>query len=793
MNSLPELIENANLRMGENRAFLETADKTALIALDYKEQEKKWITTASDNYQSPPLQPNRTESGLNTSPSSVSEASGDLKNSTTKAQKNVFQKLNPNQLQAQKLEAQAKEARERQNARAIADKRAQILRDKEQAEGKSVLEATMLTKQDDIPYTPLKETSIALDNTQPFNAHYAIININDIKPKFDFRGTQGRTSIQQNVIDNIKSNLRPELLLNQEGGFNGLPLILSDGQVLVGNHRAKALSEILSEPNNSLKSQLEQKFGVKLKDDEMIVRRLDDNQDLDRAKALAYQSNVGRESSIGEKSLALVAKYKDDFAKLPEFIDAKSPEEAKNIIAKTLSPENAGLNRDETALALLTHLSKSNSHSNIIEALDSIKGSAQDKSILVNMFVDNVGGFYNIAKDPTLKNINLNNYLLGAIISTSKKSLSRADDYNDIIARIKNFDDLTKEGKDTSMALNPSFFDDLKSQILGAGLSKFLRQENPSTALFDFLKNAKSDLQEMLSPSLFDSNGKPLSEADMEDFLALLISQGQKSREQSELISLLPKLKELEDNYKPKPNTHSLSLPRDSEEALPTKTTLEKNLTSDELLAKINKIDLNSTQNTKILVAKVRDDELENLAKEFNFKGNYQLAREIDSQHIAHTLRNHGDEAKEAQRGQIAITKEDIANYENIIKSADIREINGKNIIYKKQINGHYVVVEEALTGKNKLEFVTMWKSRGNITTAPTPSSKGYDLDRTLSGSYDNADSTTNKIFNQGDIKFDSLEDFTHFAKLSGFENIPQEKLQSAHKYILENLHKLEC
>ncbi|WP_051404650.1 PBECR2 nuclease fold domain-containing protein, partial [Helicobacter fennelliae] len=376
--------------------------------------------------------------------------------------------------------------------------------------------------------------------------------------------TQGRTSIQQNVIDNIKSNLRPELLLNQEGGFNGLPLILSDGQVLVGNHRAKALSEILSEPNNSLKSQLEQKFGVKLKDDEMIVRRLDDNQDLDRAKALAYQSNVGRESSIGEKSLALVAKYKDDFVKLPEFIDAKSPEEAKNIIAKTLSPENAGLNRDETALALLTHLSKSNSHSNIIEALDSIKGSAQDKSILVNMFVDNVGGFYNIAKDPTLKNINLNNYLLGAIISTSKKSLSRADDYNDIIARIKNFDDLTKEGKDTSMALNPSFFDDLKSQILGAGLSKFLRQENPSTALFDFLKNAKSDLQEMLSPSLFDSNGKSLSDADMEDFLALLISQGQKSKEQSELISLLPKLKELEDNYKSKPKQSIAANPQSS-------------------------------------------------------------------------------------------------------------------------------------------------------------------------------------------------------------------------------------
>ena len=55
------------------------------------------------------------------------------------------------------------------------------------------------------------------------------------------------------------------------------------------------------------------------------------------------------------------------------------------------------------------------------------------------------------------------------------------------------------------------------------------------------------------------------------------------------------------------------------------------------------------------------------------------------------------------------------------------------------------------------------------------------------------AHSTTNKVFNQADIKFDSLEDFEYFARLSGFENIPQEKLQSAHTYILENLHRLEC
>ena len=395
------------------------------------------------------------------------------------------------------------------------------------------------------------------------------------------------------------------------------------------------------------------------------------------------------------------------------------------------------------------------------------------------------------------------------------------------------------------------------------------------------------------------------------------------------------------------------------EKQLPTKSNLEKDLTQQEIKETIDKWDLSKpSANDKLIVSKVEQDELELLKKYFDFKGNYAVVREIDAEHLAHALNRHSDEFIETSRNQIPITKDEILDYQSIIKTHDTREVSGNNITYKKQINGHYVAVEEVLTGKNKLRFVTMWKSKGNITTAPTPSSKGYDLDRTLSGSYDKidsttnkifnqgeikfdnaqsflekipadiapstftkqeieklltqfdnienltqhlntradsqarqelfhllestknnpnihytkdskdkylkrfkdndehdpyfyllitkdkdktfithlktrdlnylekeilnaesiikgadiigdfrqqagsakhksptstADSTTNKIFNQGDIKFDSLENFTHFAKLSGFENLPQEKLQSAHKYILQNLHKLEC
>ncbi len=181
---------------------------------------------------------------------------------------------------------------------------------------------------------------------------------------------------------------------------------------------------------------------------------------------------------------------------------------------------------------------------------------------------------------------------------------------------------------------------------------------------------------------------------------------------------------------------------------------------------------------------------------------------------IQHILNGHVEQSLLAKNGQPPIIFTDLKQHGLYVNNADMHGVKTllsgeKLLISGKQVNGYYVIVESINTKHNELKLKTLYKENGKlknagafkdieiIHTAPTsqtPSSKGYDLARNQaevkSGS---ADSTTNKIFNQGDIKFDSLEDFTHFAKLSGFENIPQEKLQSAHKYILENLHKLEC
>ncbi|MDR2905477.1 MAG: DEAD/DEAH box helicase family protein, partial [Helicobacteraceae bacterium] len=96
--------------------------------------------------------------------------------------------------------------------------------------------------------------------------------------------------------------------------------------------------------------------------------------------------------------------------------------------------------------------------------------------------------------------------------------------------------------------------------------------------------------------------------------------------------------------------------------------------------------------------------------------------RVIDSEGITHILREHGNEATEAARGNIAVTFEDIANYENIIKSADMSEAtatkNAPRIAHGKQVNGYFIVVEEARTKTGELRLVTMRKQRGKLTRA---------------------------------------------------------------------------
>ncbi|MFC3847882.1 PBECR2 nuclease fold domain-containing protein, partial [Helicobacter baculiformis] len=147
---------------------------------------------------------------------------------------------------------------------------------------------------------------------------------------------------------------------------------------------------------------------------------------------------------------------------------------------------------------------------------------------------------------------------------------------------------------------------------------------------------------------------------------------------------------------------------------------LTQDLNPQQIKAHIEQWDLspeaNANNKQRLRVSKIDPIEAQELAQSFNFKGRRELVREIDAHQVIHALREHGDATKEAKRGQIAITIEDIAHYQDYLKNPDFKSVqeNGR-IVYGKQINGHGVVIEEALTGQDKLRFFDMWKVKGAL------------------------------------------------------------------------------
>ncbi|EAU00349.1 hypothetical protein [Campylobacter curvus] len=96
------------------------------------------------------------------------------------------------------------------------------------------------------------------------------------------------------------------------------------------------------------------------------------------------------------------------------------------------------------------------------------------------------------------------------------------------------------------------------------------------------------------------------------------------------------------------------------------------------------------------------------------------VKRTIYPDEIIHTIKQHGDENKEGLRGQKSINLKDIAGYLDIVNNADKQVVSQtkqglKALISGKQINGHYVVVEEAQTKHNNLAFKTMYFRNGKL------------------------------------------------------------------------------
>lgn len=90
----------------------------------------------------------------------------------------------------------------------------------------------------------------------------------------------------------------------------------------------------------------------------------------------------------------------------------------------------------------------------------------------------------------------------------------------------------------------------------------------------------------------------------------------------------------------------------------------------------------------------------------------------IDEAAVRHIFKQHGDAQTEAARGQVTITKGDLAHLADVVAHPDSIERAQEQkdgmgtVIFKKKIDDNYVYVQELRAGRKKLAAKTLWKAR---------------------------------------------------------------------------------
>ncbi|WP_165486505.1 DUF3519 domain-containing protein [Helicobacter pylori] len=121
-------------------------------------------------------------------------------------------------------------------------------------------------------------------------------------------------------------------------------------------------------------------------------------------------------------------------------------------------------------------------------------------------------------------------------------------------------------------------------------------------------------------------------------------------------------------------------------------------------------------KHAKVGIERLDEDEL--TAFSFTYPKNAKAI--IDYQGIQHALNKHGINSPSVKFSkQPPITYKDIANYRDIVKNADETIKRDNRIISYKQVNGHFVVVEQINRNKSEFIFKTMFKEKGEYKNAP--------------------------------------------------------------------------
>ncbi|GAA8814065.1 DUF3519 domain-containing protein [Helicobacter pylori] len=603
--------------------------------------------------------------------------------------------------------------------------------------------ATKIEVGEDIPtqtQAQIPKSRVRLNEREIYDLNYAIVKAKDLKPSFTTGGTQKRTDMNEEQIKSIAQNFEPKKIFGS-GGFEDLPIILHDGQVIAGNHRIQGMLNFTPKSRFAYERAIKEYYHIDLKPDELLVRLPSKRLNNTEINNLAASSNQGRFNSESDHAIAVLSHYEPKLKELETQLNADSIYSLKNIVAKNLNFDKATHpNVTDSNLALLM-FNMPRTKTQGIELLNrwqkEFSNDIKSYEKVKKMFVDNAGSFHNLIHDMNFPNISLNAYLsdiMDRSFANLKNYQSTSESLKDLSEKFYKTNSLEMFEKSDQSASDIS-------EILGSAIARFARFDDPSKALFEALKsdNIKKGLKEFkiadVTKDMFNPNSKEFKDIDIYDFTHYLLMVNREPNENNPILKrLIEAVKDMQKESEKGIKEASKKSAEEIEKWI-KRDYSDTNLSNDEIKELLNNAEIPTSgrdavifgknnltpeiveflhkNNKKMIIEKASNKELELLA-DANFKHPENIRASLDHEAIAHILKRHGVNSVNVRNGEIPITNDDIANYRSFVDGADDIFVDNNNLIAFKKINGYAVVVEQAVNRKSELVLKTMYKSNGD-------------------------------------------------------------------------------
>ncbi|WQU37335.1 DUF3519 domain-containing protein [Helicobacter pylori] len=475
----------------------------------------------------------------------------ELNNETTQEVKNLSPLELANAEKLAKLESEAKESeQEFLKAKEQEAKRKEALKKKlehERGNAGNIESQTKIEVGEDIPtqiQAQIPKSRVRLNEREIYDLDYAIVKAKDLKPSFTTGGTQKRTDMNEEQIKSIAEDFDPKKIFGS-GGFDDLPIILPDGQVIAGNHRIQGMLNFTPKSRYIYNKAIKEYYHIDLEPDELLVRVPHQRLDNTEINNLAASSNQGRFNSESDHAIAVLSHYEAKLKELDKKLDADSIYSLKNIVANNLNFDKATHpNVGDSNLALLM-FNMPRTKTQGIELLNrwqkEFSNDIKSYEKVKKMFVDNAGSFHNLIHDMNFPNVSLNAYLSDIM----DRSFANLKNYVSTSESLKNLSEKFYKTSSLDMFKKSDQSASDISEILGGAIARFARFDDPSKALFEALKsdNIKKGLKEFkiadVTKDMFNHDSKEFKDIDIYDFTHYLLMVDREPNENNLVLNRL--------------------------------------------------------------------------------------------------------------------------------------------------------------------------------------------------------------------------------------------------------------